>query len=251
MSAVEFWDGFYAGTRPHWSGNANELLVGEVADLAPGDALDVGCGEGGDAIWLARRNWRVTAVDVAAAALARGAERAAASGVSELIRWERHDLDESFPGGTFDLVTACYLQSPVALRREVILRAAAAAVRPGGMLVVIGHAGAPSGGSAGHGPPMPSAAQVLAGLALDAGWDVERCEDVDRPARHRDGAPVTIPDSVVRARRAVDDAAGAGDVDAELAPYEQHRSDDRLHPGAIVLRRSPYGSPSVRDRLER
>ena len=129
MDTAEFWEDFYAG-RTRWSGRPNELLVAEVeAEITPGDALDLGCGEGGDAIWLAQRGWQVTAVDVSANALAAAtaqARRAASTG----HRWERHDLDETFPDGTFDLVVSCYLQSPVALGRTAILRAAAAAVRP-------------------------------------------------------------------------------------------------------------------------
>jgi SAM-dependent methyltransferase len=209
MRTTEFWDDFYAADHRRWSGNANGLLVAEVADLPTGTALDLGCGEGGDAIWLAQRGWQVTAVDVAQAALDAGADHAAEAGVADRIRWERHDLDETFPAGSADLVTACYLHSPVELARDAILRAAAAAVSPGGTLVIIGHAGPPSwtqrgdgaGHDHGHGMAFPSAADVLAGLDLDVGWHVERCADVDQPMRDPDGAPATRPDSVVRVRR--------------------------------------------------
>jgi len=201
-ATTEFWDDFYAG-RTRWSGRPNELLVAEVQDEPPGDALDLGCGEGGDAIWLAQQGWRVTAVDVAAAALAFGAEQARRAGVADAIRWVRHDLDETFPDGSFDLVASCYLQSPVALDRAAILRAAAAAVRPGGLVVVVGHAGPPSWNPDGHGVGMPRAAEVLADLDLGEGWVVERCDDVERSAPDPDGRPGTRPDSVVRARRAM------------------------------------------------
>lgn len=200
--AVAFWEDFYGGGRSRWSGRANELLVAEVASLPAGTALDLGCGQGGDALWLAAHGWQVTAVDVSAAALAFAAEQAAIAGVGEAIRWERHDLDETFPDGEFDLVASCYLQSPVALGRTAILQAAAAAVRPGGTLVVVGHAGSPSWTPPGHHVPhMPDAAEVLASLELDAAWDVERCDEVDVATRDPDGAPATRPDSVVRARR--------------------------------------------------
>lgn len=208
--AAEFWEDFYATGRSRWSGNANELLVAEVAGLAAGDALDLGCGEGGDAIWLAGEGWRVTGVDVSAAVLAFGEQQAAAAGVGGAIRWERHDLDESFPDGTFDLVTSCYLQSPVELGRTAILRSAAAAVRPGGVLVIVGHAGPPSWDPHGHGAGLPGAGAVLAELDLGDGWDVERCADVDRPMRDPDGAPATRPDSVIRARRRTDPSGAAG-----------------------------------------
>ncbi len=196
-----FWDEFYAG-RTRWSGRPNELLVAELPGPAAGRALDLGCGEGGDAIWLAQQGWQVTAADISAAALAVGAEQAALAGVGESISWERHDLDESFPDGTFDLVVSCYMQSPVALGRVDILRGAAAAVAPGGLLVVIGHAGPPSWNpDMNHLALMPSAAEVLADLDLGDGWVVERCTNVDRPSNDPQGHPGTRPDSVVRVRR--------------------------------------------------
>ncbi len=200
MSTEQFWEDFYAG-RTRWSGQPNELLVSEVRELTPGDALDLGCGEGGDAIWLAQLGWRVTAVDVSSTALASGAEHARREGVADAIRWERHDLDATFPSGQFDLVASCYLQSPVALGRPAILRAAAAAVRPGGLLVVIGHAGPPSWNLDHDHGGMPSAAEVLAELDLADDWDVERCADVEWPVHDPEGRPATRPDSVVRARR--------------------------------------------------
>ena len=202
MDAAEFWEDFY-GTRQHrWSGKPNELLVGEVASLPAGTALDVGCGQGGDAIWLAQRGWQVTAVDVSVAALTVAADQAAAAGVAAAIRWERHDLDQTFPAGQFDLVASSYLQSPMAFDRASILRRAAAAVRAGGLLVIVGHAGPPSWDAHGHGAGLPRAGEVLADLGLGAGWRVERCADVDRPAHDPDGNPASRPDSVIRARRA-------------------------------------------------
>jgi SAM-dependent methyltransferase len=205
-TGAEFWEDFYAGGQ-HWSGNANELLVTEVAAMAPGRALDLGCGEGGDAIWLAARGWRVTAVDIADAALTSAAASAAAAGVGDAITWERHDLETSSPTGGFDLVTSAYLHSTVPLDRTRILRAGVSLVRPGGTYLVIGHAGPPSWATAehgamhGHGVPMPPAAEVLRDLALGDGWVVERCADVDRVHAAPDGTPGTRPDSVVRARR--------------------------------------------------
>ncbi len=176
--------------------------MSEASHLPPGAALDVGCGQGDDAIWLAGRGWRVTGVDVSTNVLARAAGRADAAGVSAAITWEHHDLASSFPAGTFDLVTSCYLHSPVELPREAILRKAAAAVAPGGTLLVVGHAGSPSW--AGHQPDLyfPTPRDVLDGLALPVGeWVVERAEDVERAATDPDGNPGTRPDNVVRARR--------------------------------------------------
>lgn len=127
-----------------WTGDPNELLVREVGALAPGTALDLGCGEGGDAVWLAARGWRVTAVDVSPTALARAAGAAATAGVDERITWRCEDLADGVPDGTFDLVLALFLHSPVGMPRTEVLRASAGRVAPGGTLLVVGHAGAPS-----------------------------------------------------------------------------------------------------------
>ena len=177
-----------------------------------GEALDVGCGEGGDAIWLAAQGWRVTAVDIAASALASAARHAAAAGVGDAITWARHDLEATLPDATFDLVASCYLHSKVAFDRAKVLRAAAGLVRRGGTLVIVGHAGSPSWAAHdhGHAVDLPSAVEVVADLALGDGWDVERCEDVDVPATDLDGAPGTRRDCVVRARRRIDDTASDG-----------------------------------------
>jgi SAM-dependent methyltransferase len=201
MSATEeFWEDFYRDDR--WSGKPNALLVDAVSDLAPGTALDLGCGEGGDAIWLASRGWRVTGADVSSAALARAAEHAAAAGVADAIDWQRHDLAVSFPSGSFDIVSACYLHSPVPMPRDEVLRSAAAAVAPGGSLLVVGHAAPPS--SAGHdrGIQFPTPQEMLDDLALPAGqWEVIRSDIVTRqlpgPGRKRD----TRTDNVLRVER--------------------------------------------------
>jgi SAM-dependent methyltransferase len=207
---ADFWEDFYAhGDR--WSGRANELLVAEIDGMAPGHALDLGCGEGGDAIWLAEQGWRVTAVDIAASALAAAARHAEAAGVGAAITWARHDLEDSLPTGPFDLVTCCYLHSNLPLERDRILRAAATLVGPGGTLVVVSHAGPPSWtdgdghpGHAGHAGPaghFARAADVTSALDLGAGWTVVRSADVARPGTAPDGSPGTRPDSVVRACR--------------------------------------------------
>lgn len=199
---AEYWEARYAGKRGQWSGNPNALLVGEVEAMAPGTALDLGCGEGGDAIWLARLGWQVTAVDIAESALSYGAEHAAEAGVGGAITWERHDLSESMPAGPFDLVSACYLQSPVELPRGEVLRAAADRVAPGGTLLIVGHSGWPAWMTPMEGVHLPKADEVLADLALpESAWRVERAADVDRVHEQPDGAPGTRPDSVLRLTR--------------------------------------------------
>jgi 2-polyprenyl-3-methyl-5-hydroxy-6-metoxy-1,4-benzoquinol methylase len=117
-SAQQFWDGFYQEREHVWSGRPNPLLVREVASLTPGTALDLGCGEGADAIWLAEQGWRVTAVDISETALDRAAARAMEAGIRDGIVWTRHDLSQSFPAGVFDLVSAQFFHSPVAAADE-------------------------------------------------------------------------------------------------------------------------------------
>ncbi|MFI6924486.1 FAD-dependent oxidoreductase [Nonomuraea spiralis] len=203
VSGERFWDERYSGSERVWSGNPNARLVEEVADLAPGTALELGCGEGADAVWLARRGWRVTAADVSGVALARAAGHAADEGLAARIDWQRHDLAESFPDGAYDLVTASYLHSPAELSREKVLRAAAAAVAPGGQLLVIGHAGMPPWEPEAHpGLRLPTPGEVLDALELAEGeWEVVRAEEFERTQTGPDGRPATRTDNVLRVRR--------------------------------------------------
>lgn len=90
--AETFWEPHYRAHEGIFNGTANPVLVEVAEALAVGTALDLGCGEGGDAIWLARRGWRVTAADVSPTALARGARHAEQAGVAELIDFQQHDL---------------------------------------------------------------------------------------------------------------------------------------------------------------
>ena len=122
VEAERFWEGHYRRQERVWSGRPNPILVEVVGGLRPGTALDLGCGEGGDAIWLAQRGWRVIAVDVSFTALDRAATDAATAGVADRIEFRRHDLALSFPPGTFDLVSSQYLHSPVEFSRVRVLR---------------------------------------------------------------------------------------------------------------------------------
>jgi SAM-dependent methyltransferase len=196
---VVFWEEFYGTGRRPWSGRPNALLVDELAvrPLAPGTVLDLGSGSGGDAVWFAGLGWAVTAVDISAAALAVGAEAARDAGVTERITWQHGDLEADFPTGRWDLVVASYLQSPVALDRDGVLRAAAGAVRPGGTLLVLGHERFPASHQ-GALTELPTTTDVLASLDL-TGWTVERAEVVAMSAAG-DGHGEHF-DHVIRLRR--------------------------------------------------
>ena len=200
----DFWEGFYGGDSQPWSGQPNRLLVAELTDrpaaATPGTALDLGCGDGADAIWLARQGWTVTGVDISSAALGNAAAAAQRAGVADRTSWLRADLGSGFPEGSWDLVTATYLHSPVELPREDVLRRAASAVAPGGTLLVIGHQGPPSWEADPPDLEFPTPASVLAALDV-AGWTVERAAPVTVGLTAPDGTPGSRTDNVVRLRR--------------------------------------------------
>ena len=198
-----FWNEFYAARDAVWSGNPNVALVREIAGIEPGTALDLGCGEGADSIWLATAGWRVTGADVAQVALDRAAAHAAAAGVAERVTWQRYDLDVTFPAGEFDLVSVHFFHSPVAPQRTAVLRRAAAAVAPGGRLLIVSHVDMPWAAERHPEVRFDSAEETLASLALDpAAWTTERVEHVGRPGVGRDGSALTFTDGIVRVRRA-------------------------------------------------
>jgi len=187
----------------------NPILEREASRLAPGTALDLGCGEGADAIWLATAGWQVTAIDISGTALDRARMHASAAGVSDGIVWEQHNLASSFPAGSFDLVSAQFLHSPVELPRGEVLRTAAAAVAPGGSLLVVGHFGPPPGSTDAHGGAnphadmeLPTPDEVLADLALpDADWVVAVSELTGRTATGMDGQTRDLVDSILLVTR--------------------------------------------------
>jgi thioredoxin reductase/SAM-dependent methyltransferase len=204
---VAFWERRYGDAGRIWSGRVNRSLADAVADRRPGSALDLGCGEGGDVLWLAERGWRATGIDLSETAVARASAAADERGIAE-ARFIAADLGEwlsdperidGSPTG-FDLVTASFLQSPVELPRERILRAAARRVAPGGSLVVISH-GAPPPWAEGHCGPFPSPESELALLDLDPERWTVTAETRTRPATGPDGAEDLLDDTVVVATR--------------------------------------------------
>jgi SAM-dependent methyltransferase len=206
---AEFWEARYLRNRGDngavWSGRVNATVEREVTGLVPGTALELGSGEGGDAIWLASQGWTVTAVDISANALAVGYGKAAELGLADHITWVQADLATWHPSAEYDLVTSAFLHSPVELPREHILRRAVSAVAPGGRLLVVGHGAFPPGASHHEdredAPPLPTPDEVLAALDLPDGWLVETNAFVDREVEWRDQGTVTLTDAVLRVRR--------------------------------------------------
>jgi 2-polyprenyl-3-methyl-5-hydroxy-6-metoxy-1,4-benzoquinol methylase len=206
--AAAFWEGRYGERNRIWSGNPNPALVQTVSGLAPGRALDLGCGEGADSVWLAEQGWRVRAVDVSATALRRAEATAEARGLpAGQISWTTADLSTWTTGESFELVSACFLHSPVEFPRNDVLRRAAATVVPGGHLLVVGHAEPPPWmlareGAHHHRHDMRSAAEDLADLGLDgAAWEAVVSEDRRREGPGPDGVQAVVLDAVNLLRR--------------------------------------------------
>ena len=141
MFGADFWDERYRSAGRVWSGNPNPQLVAEVTGWPPGLALDVGCGEGADAIWLAQAGWTVVGTDISGVALERAAQHADDTdpAAAARIEWRQADLLAQPPeADSFDLVSAQFIQLPPETRVP-LFAALAAAVRDGGMLLIVGH----------------------------------------------------------------------------------------------------------------
>jgi SAM-dependent methyltransferase len=201
--AKAHWEEHYGERDRVWSGRVNARLAEVVSTLEPGRALDLGCGEGGDASWLAERGWTVVAVDISDTALQRAAADADARGLGDRIEFAQQDLSDGLPDGTFDLISAQFLHSTIPLDRPRILKYAADAVRPNGRLLIVDHAGPPPWASKlAHHHEFPSAEEVVASLELDDGeWERVRVEAVERRAAGPDGQQGTCVDNVIVLRR--------------------------------------------------
>lgn len=202
----EFWDARYRTKESLWSGEPNAHLVAQAGDLAPGTALDAGAGEGADAIWLAARGWRVTAVDISAVALERAVGHAAQAGdeVAKRIIWRREDLLEWQPSERgYDLVAAHYLHLPSA-GRQSLFRRLAAAVADGGTLLIVAHHPSDLQTTV----PRPQEPDLfftgddIAAQLDGQGWEIVANVAAPRQVTDPDGRQVTIHDTVLRARRA-------------------------------------------------
>ncbi|MBP3035309.1 class I SAM-dependent methyltransferase [Arthrobacter sp. zg-ZUI100] len=193
------WDQRYAEMDKLWSGQPNGALVHEVSGLVPGRVLDVGCGEGADALWLAEQGWDVTALDVSKVALDRAVREADRRGLK--VAWLHAGLVEAaLPEASFDLVSAQYPALP-ATADKAAERALLGAVAPGGVLLIVHHL-----------PPTPEEARArgfdpadyvsVADVAalLDDNWQIEVDEIRPRHVTTGAGAHHT-EDVVVRARR--------------------------------------------------
>jgi SAM-dependent methyltransferase len=192
----EDWDRRYSEPDLLWSATPNRFLVQEARDLPPGRALDLACGEGRNALWLAERGWRVTGVDYSSVAIAKAQARSEQEDVE--IEFLCVDLLEYEPQQkTYDLVLVLYLQLP-ALERRLVLGRAREALAPGGTFLLIGHDLVNLADGVG-GPRDPEVLYTPADIVSELrGLDVVKAERVLRDVADADRPAI---DALVRARQ--------------------------------------------------
>jgi trans-aconitate methyltransferase len=202
VTPAEAWEFRYQESPKRWSGNPNATLVDVVAPLTPGRAVDLGCGEGADAIWLARQGWTVLGVDISPTAVTRARGAALEAGVDGRVTFAAHDLSTWEPEGEIDLVTASFFHSREELPRTEILRRAAAHVAPGGHLAIVSHAAPPPWSEhAHHDELLLDADGEVAALALGDDWEVVLAEHRERAATSPAGESAHLEDVAVLLRR--------------------------------------------------
>jgi SAM-dependent methyltransferase len=200
----DYWDRHWDHDRGPQSAagpDPNPYLARETSGLVPGTALDAGCGEGAEALWLAARGWQVTAADIAAGALDRARDRAARLAAPGRVDWVRADLTSWAPATAFDLVLTCYAHA--AMPQLAFYRRIAEWVAPGGTLLIIGHLTTHQPAVCDDEPPehaTVTAADITA--ALDGTeWDVVTAGEHARALAGPGGPAAGWRDAVVRATR--------------------------------------------------
>lgn len=181
-SGSDAWNARYAEAAASessvWSLEPNAVIASVVAGFAPGTAVDLACGEGRNALWLAQRGWQVTAVDFSAVAIDTGRTRAVHLGLE--VDWVVADVTDWVPPALADLIVVAYLQLPVA-ELAAVIAACAGSLEPGGMLVLVAHDIDNIARGVG-GPQNPSVLTSVQALREAAGdLEIERCEQVLRP----------------------------------------------------------------------
>lgn len=200
--AAAFWEKHYAGTTGKTSGRPSAALVRFAEGRRPGRALDLGCARGDDVIWLARQGWNALGIDVAEAALRAARVTAQTAGVSQTARFERHDLSVSFPAGQFDLISALFFHSPVDLPRGDILRQAAEAVAPGGLLLSVTHASVAPWSWSAPDTVFPTPEEDLSAIGLDLRqWQTMEVAARERKATGPGGQTAVVKDNVIALER--------------------------------------------------
>jgi SAM-dependent methyltransferase len=203
----DYWESHWQEANAHGSEQGtfpNPYLAHETSSLVPGTALDAGCGEGAEAIWLASEGWQVTAADISAEALSRAAERERRFGVPrKRVRWVEADLSVWEPDTKFDLVTTHYAHP--AMPQLDFYKRLAPWVAEGGTLLIVGHLHTPDAGGHGHDHDPPEAAMAdavtITRLLDSARWDVVTAVEHTRTVTTGGGREAYLNDVVVRATR--------------------------------------------------
>lgn len=193
------WDERYRASESVWGAEPNRWVAQELSDLRPGVAVDLACGVGRNALWLAGRGWRVYAVDFSPVAVAKGAELERRVLSHNAVSWVAADVTTYTTPEPVDLALICYLQVPATARRSAV-RAAAASLAAGGTLFVVGHDSRNLTDGTG-GPQDPAVLFTAADVAGDLdGTDlqIEKAGEVLRPV---DGAERPAIDALLRAVR--------------------------------------------------
>ncbi|MGQ3383089.1 class I SAM-dependent methyltransferase [Glutamicibacter sp. TV12E] len=205
LDGVAFWENHYGQSERIWSGKVNQVIENLVSPLTPGTSLDIGCGEGGDVLWLATHGWKATGLDISPTAINRAREEAKKHDIDEAdVQFVASDLGQWDTDLTFDLVTLSFFQAPFEFPRADFLRKAASFVAPGGHLLALSHAARPS-----WAPPVdhefpafPTPAEELEALSLDLDqWNIVKAEVVQRSIIAPTGEPAVMEDSVVFVQR--------------------------------------------------
>ncbi|WP_299082181.1 class I SAM-dependent methyltransferase [uncultured Ruegeria sp.] len=202
QTATEFWEGIYHNASSKTSGIPSVILEKFAAEREPGNALDLGCAKGDDAVWLAKNGWTVVGVDVAPSVLRIAAENAERYGVSNQVCFEKHDLAETFPDGQFDLISAMFLETPLELPRAELFHRAAKALRRSGLLLIATHQilapwawGDPS-------VERPDGPARLTELDIDdKNWREVFVGSVEREARGPEGQTAQVKDAVIALKK--------------------------------------------------
>ncbi|MFD6857343.1 SAM-dependent methyltransferase [Rhodococcus sp. NPDC060090] len=181
----------------------NTRLIEMISDLAPGQALELGCGNGGDALWLAQRGWKVTALDISATSVDRLTQHSQEAGLDDRITAKRTDLNQGLPSGRFNLVNAHYLHAVSGLDRAGLFRNAAHALQPGGYLLIVDH-GSTAPWSWNRDPDVhyPSPQEVSADIDLDPStWQILVADAQQRMATGPNGRAAEVTDHILMIQR--------------------------------------------------
>lgn len=198
-----FWDRVFTQIGPIEDPRPNVRLAEAVVDQPPGEALELGCGGGGDALWLAGQGWRVTSADISQVAITRLGSLAAKAGLADRLKAVHQDLSQAVPEGSYDLVSACYFHTPYVMDRSKVLRTAASRLRSGGLLLIVDHGSVPPWSwNQDRSHPIRTPQDVAADLALDPySWTIVSADQPSRMADGPEGQRAEVADNVLIIRR--------------------------------------------------